>query len=404
VRIDSLAFGGDGVGRDESGRVVFVAGGAAPGDLVEVQLVEEKRRFARAQLLTVVEAGSSRVTPPCPLADRCGGCPWMQVAPDEQRRQKQEIVRRALEPLGRPSGTGSHSAQGGPGIEVRQIAAPAGELGYRVRARMTARGGKLGFAARRSHEIVDVETCPALEPALDAALRRARASLKLREEGTLAGLVAADGRVHLAVTGLAEGDARALVGEAGIAGIAVENRSFGARELDLGEGLRGAAGGFQQANRAQNDVLRALVREAVAAARPSKILELYAGAGNFTRDLLPLAAEGVAVEGDREAAARLASLVAGNPGWRVVRARAEDGLTPADVVVLDPPRAGAADVIRKIAAGRVVYVSCDPMTLARDLKILVEKGYAGWAQPVEMMPQTAHIEVVSVVDRVSDGR
>lgn len=397
LRLDSLAFGGEAVGRDASGRVVFVAGGA-PGDWVEARVVEAKRRFARAELVRVVEPGA-RVTPPCALASRCGGCPWQHVEPAAQLAAKQSIVERALA-----------------GIEVRQIAAAPAWLGYRVRARMTRRAGALGFAARRSHQIVDVDHRPALEPALDGAMQEARAALgaALGEEGTLSGLVAPDGRVQLAVEpgrgadGRAlEGAAKWLVGRAAIAGVTVAAQRFGAGELDLG-GVRASADGFAQANHAQNETLRRLVADAVRAAAPARLLELYAGAGNFTRDLMALSPAGVAVEGAGPAAARLRALVASYPGWsaraepaeKVVRQFAAAG-ERFDVVVLDPPRAGAAELSSLAALGpaRIVYVSCDPMTLARDVEQLAALGYGGGtAQPLDMMPHTAHVEVLCVLD------
>ncbi|HEX9104541.1 MAG TPA: TRAM domain-containing protein, partial [Polyangia bacterium] len=97
--LDSLAFGGEAVGRDASGRVVFVAGGA-PGDRVVARIVEDKPKFARAELARVVAAGAARVAPPCPIVDRCGGCPWQHVAVDAQLAAKQAIVARALGKLG----------------------------------------------------------------------------------------------------------------------------------------------------------------------------------------------------------------------------------------------------------------------------------------------------------------
>src|SRR5262249_50070091 len=151
-----------------------------PGDLVEVRVVEEKRRFARAELVRVVEPGPTRVTPACPLSDRCGGCPWMHVSREAQLAAKQEIVRRALAKLD---------------IEVRQIVAPVPELRYRVRARWTRQGSAVGYAGRRSHQIVDVEACPALVPELEAALVAKKSAVP--EGGQLSGLSAPDGRVHL---------------------------------------------------------------------------------------------------------------------------------------------------------------------------------------------------------------
>jgi 23S rRNA (uracil1939-C5)-methyltransferase len=399
VRLDALAFGGDAVGRDEGGRVVFVPGGA-PGDTVRVRLVEKKRAWARGELVQLIEPGAVRVAPPCPLAARCGGCPWQHVTVEAQRAAKQEIVRRAL----------------GAAARVEPIVAAPAALGYRTRARMTARGGALGFQQRRSRRVVDVETCPALDPALDRALGRARRALggQLGEGGSLSGLVGPDGRVHLAVAAGEGAHARRLHAEAArlvdgaIVGVLVDEAAMGARELELGDGLSGSADGFQQANRTQNEVLRRLVATAARAAG-ARVLELYAGDGNFTRDLVRAASGGVAVEGERRAAARLRQLVGGAPSWSVrtePAARAVDRLARDgegfDVVVLDPPRAGAADVLDGLVAlapARIVYVSCDPMTLARDLGRLGAAGFGDVrAQPIDMMPHTSHVEVVCTLE------
>jgi 23S rRNA (uracil1939-C5)-methyltransferase len=218
-----------------------------------------------------------------------------------------------------------------------------------------------------------VERCPALDPRLEAAMVAA----KPRAKQQLAGLVAPDGRVQVAIDGEAEG------------------------ALELGGGLEGDANGFAQASWSGNDELRRLVREAVGA--PGRVLELFAGSGNFTRDLVALAPDGVAVEGDRAAGERLRRLLAPHPGWS---ARVEPAVRAVErlrgerfnVVVLDPPRAGAAEIIEALGslAPRIVYVSCDPMTLARDCERL---RFHGWAQPVDMMPHTSHVEVVARLER-----
>jgi 23S rRNA (uracil1939-C5)-methyltransferase len=412
LTLDSLAFGGEAVGRDAGGRVVFVAGGA-PGDRVIARVVDDKRNFVRAELVRVVAAGPARVDAPCPLIARCGGCPWQHVGVDAQLEAKQAIVARAL---------------GKSGARVEPIVRSAAALGYRTRARLTARNGALGFAGRRSHEVVDVERCLALEPALDAALALARRALgkahgearggalgeahgstrggaalaALGEDGTIAGLVQ-DGVVELALTSGRGADrarleavAAALVGQGAIVRVTVDDPNA-------------PAAGFAQANAAQNLVLRRLVSDAARAAGCT-VLELYAGDGNFTQELAAVAPSGVAVEGDRPAAARLRERLRAHPSWTVVAepaARAVERLAAAearfDVVVLDPPRAGAADLIARVPAllpARLVYVSCDPMTLARDLATLGRYGYAARvAWPVDMMPQTWHVEVVVLVEK-----
>jgi len=427
LRLDALAFGGDAVGRDDSGRVVFVPGGA-PGDLVEARVTERKKAYARGELMRVVEPGA-RVTPACPLASTCGGCPWMHVESATQLGAKEEIVRRALAKSG---------------AQVERILPSPSWLGYRTRVRMTARSGAVGFQARKSHRVVDVPECPALEPRLDRAVQAARAAIGplLGDGGTLSGLLAADGRVHLAVTTCGErgtpetlADAAAgLVGESQIVGVSVRSndgktsRYYGQPRLDVGEGFAASAAGFAQANAAQNQILRKLVlRWAVPdeAAEP-RVLELYAGDGNFTRDLVKRARV-VAVEGDREAAARLVDnlrvvaprttpsdrggsrtpvdterwAVRAEPSAQAVR-RLLEGAEQFDVVVLDPPRAGAPDLVDELpalGATRIVYISCDPMTLARDVARLAPHYRVVRAQPLDMMPHTSHIEVLCLLQR-----
>lgn len=380
--LESLAFGGEAVGRDAGGRVVFVAGGA-PGDRVVARIVEDKRTFARADIVRLVAAGAARVVAPCPIVDRCGGCPWQHVAVDAQLAAKQAVVARALGKLG---------------VRVEPIVASPATLGYRTRARMTVSGAAVGFAGRRSHDIVDVERCLALDPALDAAMQAARRALGalVGEEGSIAGLVTGGG-VEIAVrTGRGHDGralreaARALVGQAAIRDVSVDD-------------AHAPAAGFAQANAAQNATLQRLVRDA-ARADGRRVLELYAGDGNFTRVLG--ASSGVAIESDRPAVLRLMALQL--PGWEVRAQSAAVGVGKLvsarerfDVIVLDPPRAGAADVVAllpALAPERIVYVSCDPMTLARDLATLSRLGYAARvAWPVDMMPQTWHVEVVCLV-------
>ncbi len=417
LRLDSLAFGGDAVGRDDGGRVVFVPGGA-PGDLVEVRLTERRKAWARGEIERVLEPGR-RAAAPCPLAAQCGGCPWMHVEVAAQLEAKDDIVERALARTE---------------AKVEPILAAPEWLGYRRRARMTSRGGAVGFQVRRSHLVIDVERCVALDPRLDAAMQAARQALRhaLGEGGTISGLVSVDGRVHLTVecgersTPETLADAACdLVGHDRIVGIGVRSpegntlRFYGEPRLELDAAFFSSAAGFAQANAGQNDILRRMV---VRWALPEgdtvpRVLELYAGDGNFTRDLVKRGRV-LAVEGDPDAGARLVdNLRAASPRtpespqrWSVraePSAQAVKRLVAAgeqfDVVVLDPPRTGAADVLDGLAAlgpSRIVYVSCDPMTLARDVIRLETLGFRGSrAQPIEMMPHTSHVEVVCLLER-----
>ncbi len=400
ISIDSMAFGGEAVGREPDGRVVFVAGGA-PGDVVSARVVEEHRGWLRAELERVIEPGAGRAEAPCRhfREAACGGCQWQQVTWAAQRLAKQEIVARALR---------RELAA------VEPIGSPVPPERWRRRARLRLRSGALGYRAWRSHRLVDVESCLQLEAVLEAALEPIRTVIATR--------LAGGGEVELLATGRGEihalveaRGARALAAElaagaCGLAGVILREPDqpdlvVGAAEVDLADDARpflARADLFAQASSAGNAALRQLV--ATEARTDGRVLELFAGSGNFTRDLV--GAEVVAVEGDARAAAVGARNAPGarwlgEPVERVLAALAG----PWDVLVVDPPRGGftegLAEKLATVGAQRIVYVSCDPATLGRDLATLREAG--GYktlrAWPLDLMPQTFHVETVAVLER-----
>lgn len=420
LHVEALAFGGDAVARAPDGRVVFLAGGGAPGDRVTATIEEVKPRFVRAALEAVVEAGPHRVAPRCPLSGRCGGCQWQEVSLEAQRAAKQQVVERALGRLG---------------AAVEPLVAATLPFGERSRARMTRGPEGLGFQARRSHAVIDVQACPQLEPALDRALATARRHLLplLPPGATVSGLVGRGGRVHLAVEGTGKGAARgalatalsSLAAEPGIAGVLSEGGALGEETIAIADAtdeeqppFRASAAGFAQASHAGNRVLRALVRREAAllldGVGAPRVLELFAGDGNFTRDLAALlgatgGGELLAVEGEPGACARLPGNVPGPVRPRLLALSAEEAVRRLcgggerfDLVVLDPPRAGAPEVSALLPrlTDRVLYVSCDPMTLARDAATLAAGGLAPErATPVDLMPHTTHVETVLTLRR-----
>ncbi|HUQ06419.1 MAG TPA: TRAM domain-containing protein [Kofleriaceae bacterium] len=404
VEIHALAAGGDAVGRDDGGRAVFVAG-AAPGELVQVRLRETHARWARGDLAGVTRASPSRVLPPCPLfASRaCGGCQWQHVDDATQQAQKQQIVAGALRKLVAA------------GMELRPFAAPVAPYGWRRRARFAvhldqvgmgdARGPRalIGFHEPRGHDVCDVPACPQLDPALEAVLVAVRAANLVRGDGELHAIIGAgtEGtlRAHVVIDAPCdEAAAAGLVGQAGIAGVAWRGGSAGAPAIEIEPGLFARGDGFAQASRAGNDALRAFVRAALAAQRGERVLELYAGAGNFTRDALDAGALVVATDIADSGASQFV-VGAADAVTRDLVARGETF----DAVLLDPPRTGARDVVTQLAAlrpSRIVYVSCDPATFARDAEHLVAAGYAPrWAQALDLMPQTSHVELVARFER-----
>jgi 23S rRNA (uracil1939-C5)-methyltransferase len=376
--VTALAAGGDGVGRDATGRVTFVPR-AAPGDRLRAKIVHATSSFARAELVELITPSPGRVAPPCPhFVAGCGGCAWQHVARAEQLAAKQAIVAGALRKL--------------TDVRVHPIAGPGPALGWRRRARFHIERGKAGLYELGSNRVLPIDRCPQLEPALDAAY--AYVATATPPDGELAMVLAHDGRIAIATERAWRGAAR-LIGRAGIAGILAGDVPHGEVVLELEPGLWGGPWDFAQASRAGNAALIAQTRAALGRGS-GRVLELYAGAGNFTRGFVadgwdvvptdsaapPRPPAGFQVGAAKDVLARLAG--------------------PWDAIVLDPPRTGAAEAIEGIvrAAPRtIVYVSCDVATLARDAAKLT--GYrATEAWPLDVMPETAHVEVVMRLQRV----
>jgi 23S rRNA (uracil1939-C5)-methyltransferase len=449
VTIDGLAPGGEGVGR-AAGRTVFAAC-CAPGDVAEVE-VPPGEGPAHGTLVRLLSPGESRVPAPCrhfgpeetgegapPGAGQergCGGCEWLCVRYPAQLAAKERGLRERLRRLGglEPGSYREHPIVPSPEV-----------LRYRSRAKfhLDRASGRLAFFRRRSHHPVPLRECHLLEPELDAlresvgpALVAARleprevalewsdhqergaAWLRLAALGPAAGERAEELLRRLpALAGLvleAEGAPPLLVGEP----VLLHRRSPG----EPGAGLaRSRPDVFRQANRGANALL---VRTALDLLRPDgeDVLELFCGSGNFTgplalraRSVAAVEAQGPALELARADAA--APGPAGAGAGRAVRFFAGDALPLAlalgregrrfGAVLLDPPRDGAKGIgpaLRQLGAPRAVYVSCDPATLARDLKGCCQAGYrVEVVQAVDMFPQTHHVEGVALLARDSGG-
>ena len=413
LRIESLAGGGSGVSRLASGAVVFVAG-TAPGELVEAE-VDIASKPPRGRVLRVVEASAERVTEPCPHVGSCGGCDWMHLSARAQQEAHAAIVRSAV----------AHAL---PGVTLPEIAvhsAPA-LLGYRTRARLylktDRRGVHVGYRAPGSHELAAIDTCVVLDPVVASAAGELCAVLAgARGEGDAS---VARGRGGLPVVSLsfkgdiaastwAALDARVTRGAWAGAEVTLSGAGRAASFGDPRPVLTGAdgaplviaAGGFAQpsdegATRLARRVDE-LVRLPSGALRPRHVLELFAGSGTLSVLLARGAASFTAVElaADAVAAARDNLRARGLPA-RVHNGDADAFALPVEpgVVVLDPPRAGALGASRAIAASSarvVVYVACDPLTLARDLAVLTQNRLAvTHIETFELFPETSHVETV----------
>ena len=344
--------------------VVFVPFGL-PGEEVRVQLVERKRSFARGEIVARHADGPARVAPICPYFGRCGGCDWQHIAYPEQLRIKTAIVAEQLMRFGKL-----------PEPSVLPCIGSPAAYEYRNHARLhAAAAGALGYRAARSHAIVPVADCPILE----APLRRQLAELSRQGESP---------------PGSGEVELRSWVGA-----IKVGNYTY-----------RTSPGAFFQANTAVAELLLDGVLAALAPHGSERVLDLYCGVGLFTVPVGQRVAQIVGVESNSTAAGDAVHnlAAAGVPGniidQDVTEALRSPELTGQawDAIILDPPRTGvdapALDALIALGAARLLYISCEPSTLARDLRILAANGYRlEWAQPYDMFPQTRHVETLAVL-------
>ena len=402
LRTTSMAPSGEAVAHyEEDGerRAVLVRG-ATTGELLRAR-VDASQRPARAEIALVLEPSPSRVVPICKWASECGGCDWMHIARAEQAVHHVALTR----PFARDAQVAFH-------------ASPR-DVGYRTRARFHASGARVGYFAPRTRSLVCVETCVVLDPRIDAARGALEGLLEgARGDGEIAMALGRDGAVadvrwsrELPPAVFARFDeavrAKTFQGLRVLCGEARRPAIFG----DPTPVIRGAddaplelpPGGFSQA---QEDVNRDLARRVLELARGAKrILELYAGAGNLTV-LLARDSDVRAVESSEPACeAARKNLVARELSAKVTCADAATFEIPSaiDTVVLDPPRTGAREACERVAKTRgikrIVYVSCDRATLARDLDVLAASFDVASIDVFEMFPHTSHAETVVLLER-----
>ena len=410
VEIAALTNGREGLARHE-GKVVFVPG-VAPGDRVRVRIVEPHATWSRAEVIALHGHGPAYRAPPCPWVGACGGCPWQQVTYEAQLAAKDRNVHDALARIG-----GVTAAR-----PLPIVAAPA-EWAYRRRIRLHVDPDRrLGYRAARSHALVEIDACAIADARISALLAPARRLVAALATGLDALELVVDDAGHVVLSATARGPFRPrdtgtlhrfVAATPGVAGILLRGRGWRRRVGQVRLTIRPEAAGppiaqdpdsFSQVNPEAN---RLLVAAVVGMAAPAtRALDLHCGAGNLS---LALARAGVAVLGvDRDRAAVAAARAAAARAGLAERARfevadavaglADDAARGVELVILDPPRTGAPDVVAALArlrSPRVLYVSCDPATLARDARTLAGAGYAvDRVQPLDLFPQTEHVETI----------
>ena len=374
VEIERILPGGYGLAHAE-GKTVFVSL-AAPGDRLRVRVERQQGNVLFASIEEILAASPDRIEPPCPYFGRCGGCDFQQLAYENQLAAKAEIIRDCLRRIARLESV----------PEIVVTPSPR-DWRYRMRAmwQIDQDERTIGYYERGSRRVCDVADCAVLMPQLQETLERVRATEWDEFPRDLK---------HLEI----------VAGEDGVS-LAPRFAEFETRELEVtirGERYRYNAESFFQIN---PGLLEPLIEFALHDVAGEVAIDLYCGVGLFT---LPLARrfKGVfAVEGNL-IAARFADRNldrAGLENVRVVNSGVAEwfkGRTfPADFLLLDPPRAGAESAVIKgildFAPARVTYVSCDPATLARDLKKLIAGGYAiESVRAFDLFPQTHHVETV----------
>ena len=436
VTIEGYGEGGMGVARID-GRVVFVHG-ALRGEKCRVLILKTLKSVAFAKVLEVIEPSSERITPDCPYFPRCGGCTYRHIRYEEELRLKKQRVQDNL------------SRIGGSDVTVEEILGAQDTLRYRNKAQYpVSKDGAVGFYRARTHEVIECEHCLLVRPEADAAaeaLREYMQSCRVAgyDEKTGRGLVR-----HLYIRSNAAGESLICVLVNGdklpkedrlvtllrdacpkCTGIVLGTNTkkgnvilgdryrtlWGSDRLEdtlCGKTFRLSVPSFYQVNRVQAERLYAKAIEFAGLTGQETVLDLYCGAGTITLALSDhakkvLGAEIVpeAIDDARENAARNgvknAEFFCGDAS-DVAKKLARENLRP-DVITVDPPRKGlAADVVESIAEmqpGRVVYVSCDSATMARDVKRLADLGYtAQRACAVDMFPRADHVETVVLLSK-----
>ena len=392
IELTGFAAGGKAVGRAPDGRVAFVEY-AIPGERVLAEVTAEEPSYVEATTVEVRESSELRVEPRCQYFGRCGGCQLQHVAYGEQLRLKTGVVRDQLRRIGR------FEDEAIDGV-LREMIGMADPWAYRNHMRFTVRrDGDIGFMEHGSHRFLRIDHCEIALPAANRVLEDAQGrTMQTRALTVRAGEHSGELLVQPKLRWRPHRRGRTRSGQPHY------------HELLRGARYRVSSPAFFQVNSRQAERLIELVVARARAVQPRLVADAYSGVGTFAVALAQVVPDVVTIEYSAAAGDDAEVNLAPYDNVRRIVGAVEEqlpALDPApDVIVVDPPRAGLdASVIDAIVDSRVrrlVYVSCDPATLARDLRRLADGGMAlGEVQPIDMFPHTQHIECISTLDRTT---
>lgn len=412
--IQGISHDGQGVGRID-GKVVFVPG-ALPGEDVDLIITEEKRKYLRGRLTSIIRAAPERVDPPCPYFGRCGGCHYQYAGYDLQVDLKTRVVEQTLQRVG--------------GVDTDILPCVPADRPWQYRNKVTWHGAmvdghwRFGYYRGESNKIMDIDSCLLVSGAMQEAGRamgRELRELNPRMPVEVSVRESISGEIMTIIKGIDQESARKLcllvdeltdsfyLFDGKGTHCMKEGRAFEERLAGIRFGLSPLS--FFQVNREQADKLVATVQERLELQGGEQVLDAYCGVGTLTLSLAGRAKRLVGVESFPTAVedAKKNARLNGINNCRFLAGLAEQILPTLsqrfDAVILDPPRAGCQPAVIKaverMKIPRVVYVSCEPSTLARDLARFQQAGYrVERVQPLDMFPQTYHVECVVLMSRV----
>ncbi|GJM16479.1 MAG: putative RNA methyltransferase [Thermodesulfobacteriota bacterium] len=415
IEIESLAFGGAGIAKKD-GKVFFVIGGL-PKDVLEINIIKDKGSYAQAVIANIIEPSPDRIEPSCPVFKLCGGCQLQNLTYPAQLREKEHILKETMGRIG-----GLHN------IPVEPIASSPKEFGFRNKVTLSAWFYKgqwhLGYNQKGSTRKVSIKSCPISEEIVDKTITKISDVLS-----SLGDPHFPLDKIHISSNGVKsqitlvpvhnrKGDTLKTLHRhlkrhqetenVSIAGIGETGFEFSI----LGNKFMTTPSAFNQVNSSINELMINTVIEWAELNENTTVLDLYSGIGNFSIPLAQASKEVLGIEISKNSVKLANKNAELNSVTNIVfqNASSEDAITilndqeeKFDLVVLDPPREGAKEIIDglvKLDPEKIIYVSCDPATLARDLKKLDELGYkVVKIRPFDMFPQTFHIESITMLSK-----